>query len=424
MVWDIARFVRENDIFFTVRGSAAASLVLYCLGVTDVDPMPFKLVFERFLNIERKEMPDIDMDFQDDRRQEVINYCSARYGREHVAHIITFGTFGARQSVRDAGRALGMSLESVDRVAKMIPERLNIDLESSMNESQDLNNVYQSNPDVQKLMDTAKQLEGVTRHKSLHAAGVVISKEPLNDVVPLEFTSRGDDEGAVMTQYSMEPVAALGLLKMDFLGLVNLTVLDECLKLIKLNYDEDLTLQSIPLDDQMTFDILSRGETVGVFQLESAGMTRHIKELKPSTLGDVAAMIALFRPGPMDHIGTFIDGKHGRRQVTYIHPAMEEILEETYGVIVYQDQVLHIAREFAGYSLGEADIVRKAMGKKDPEIMAEEKTKFITGALDRGHPETLAVQVFDLIEPFAGYAFNKAHSVSYGMVSYLSLIHI
>ena len=418
VVWDIARFVRENDIFFTVRGSAAASLVLYCLGVTDVDPMPFKLVFERFLNIERKEMPDIDMDFQDDRRQEVINYCSARYGREHVAHIITFGTFGARQSVRDAGRALGMSLESVDRVAKMIPERLNIDLESSMHESQDLNNVYQTSPDVQKLMDTAKQLEGVTRHKSLHAAGVVISKEPLNDVVPLEFTSRGDDDGAVMTQYSMEPVAALGLLKMDFLGLVNLTVLDECLKLIEINYDEALTLQSIPLDDQVTFDMLSRGETVGVFQLESAGMTRHIKELKPSTLGDVAAMIALFRPGPMDHIGTFIDGKHGRREVTYIHPAMEEILEETYGVIVYQDQVLHIAREFAGYSLGEADIVRKAMGKKDPEIMAEEKTKFITGSLDKGHPETLAVQVFDLIEPFAGYAFNKAHSVSYGMVSY------
>ena len=418
VVWDIARFVRENDIFFTVRGSAAASLVLYCLGVTDVDPMPFKLVFERFLNIERKEMPDIDMDFQDDRRQEVINYCSARYGREHVAHIITFGTFGARQSVRDAGRALGMSLESVDRVAKMIPERLNIDLESSLVESQDLSNVYQTSPDVQKLLDTAKQLEGVTRHKSLHAAGVVISKEPLNDVVPLEFTSRGDDEGAVMTQYSMEPVAALGLLKMDFLGLVNLTVLDECLKLIKLHYDKDLTLQSIPLDDQVTFDMLSRGETVGVFQLESAGMTRHIKELKPSTLGDVAAMIALFRPGPMDHIGTFIDGKHGRREVTYIHPAMEEILEETYGVIVYQDQVLHIAREFAGYSLGEADIVRKAMGKKDPEIMAEEKTKFITGSLDRGHTEALAVRVFDLIEPFAGYAFNKAHSVSYGMVSY------
>ena len=287
-----------------------------------------------------------------------------------------------------------------------------------MLESQDLNNVYQTSPDVQKLMDTAKQLEGVTRHKSLHAAGVVISKEPLNDVVPLEFTSRGDDEGAVMTQYSMEPVAALGLLKMDFLGLVNLTVLDECLKLIKRNYDKSLTLQTIPLDDQVTFDMLSRGETVGVFQLESAGMTRHIKELKPSNLGDVAAMIALFRPGPMDHIGTFIDGKHGRRKVTYIHPAMEEILEETYGVIVYQDQVLHIAREFAGYSLGEADIVRKAMGKKDPEIMAEEKTKFITGSLDRGHPETLAVQVFDLIEPFAGYAFNKAHSVSYGMVSY------
>ena len=418
VVWDIARFVRQNEIFFTVRGSAAASLVLYCLGVTDVDPMPFKLVFERFLNIERKEMPDIDMDFQDDRRQEVINYCSARYGREHVAHIITFGTFGARQSIRDAGRALGMSLESVDKVAKMIPERLNIDLDSSILESQDLNNVYQTSSDVKKLMDTARQLEGVTRHKSLHAAGVVISKEPLNDVVPLEFTSRGDDEGAVMTQYSMEPVAALGLLKMDFLGLVNLTVLDESLKLIKLNHGIDLTLQEIPLDDKLTFDMLSRGETVGVFQLESSGMTRNIRELKPSTLGDVAAMIALFRPGPMDHIGTFIDGKRGRRKVTYIHPAMKEILEETYGVIVYQDQVLHIAREFAGYSLGEADIVRKAMGKKDPAIMAEEKTKFITGSLDKGHSESLAVKVFDLIEPFAGYAFNKAHSVSYGMVSY------
>ena len=418
VVWDIAKFVRKNDIFFTVRGSAAASLVLYCLGVTDVDPMPFSLVFERFLNIERKEMPDIDMDFQDDRRQEVINYCAQRYGREHVAHIITFGTFGARQSVRDAGRALGIPLANVDNVAKMIPEKLNIDLETSLKESDSLNDVYNSDNSVKKLIDTAKELEGVTRHKSLHAAGVFISKEPLDEVVPLEFTSRGDNQGAVMTQYAMDPIAALGLLKMDFLGLVNLTVLADSFKLIESNHGVKLTLDNIPLDDKSTFDLLGRGETVGVFQLESAGMTRHIKELKPNTINDIAAMIALFRPGPMDHIETFINAKHGRKEVTFIHSGLKDILQETYGVIVYQDQVLHIVREFAGYSLGEADIVRKAMGKKVPEIMAEEKDKFMKGALTKGYSNDLAEAVFTLIEPFAGYAFNKAHSVSYALVSY------
>ena len=418
VVWDIAKFVRKNNIFFTVRGSAAASLVLYCLGVTDIDPMPFNLVFERFLNIERKEMPDIDMDFQDDRRQEVINYCAQRYGREHVAHIITFGTFGARQSVRDAGRALGISLDNVDSVAKMIPEKLNINLDTSLKESDSLKNVYDSDDVVRKLIDTAKELEGVTRHKSLHAAGVVISKEPLDEVVPLEFTSRNDDNGAVMTQYAMAPIADLGLLKMDFLGLVNLTVLADSFDLIESNHNVKLTLHDIPLDDKATFKLLGRGETVGVFQLESSGMTRHIKELKPNTINDIAAMIALFRPGPMDHIGTFIDAKHGRKEVTFIHSGLKDILQETYGVIVYQDQVLHIVREFAGYSLGEADIVRKAMGKKVPEIMAEEKGKFIKGALDKGYSNDLAEAVFNLIEPFAGYAFNKAHSVSYALVSY------
>ena len=418
VVWDIAKFVRKNNIFFTVRGSAAASLVLYCLGVTDIDPMPFNLVFERFLNIERKEMPDIDMDFQDDRRQEVINYCSQRYGREHVAHIITFGTFGARQSVRDAGRALGMPLDNVDIIAKMIPEKLNIDLNTSLKESAALKNVYDSDDSIRKLVDTAKELEGVTRHKSLHAAGVVISKEPLDDVVPLELTSLADTNGAVMTQYAMAPIAALGLLKMDFLGLVNLTVLADSFALIEKNHNVKLTLGNIPLDDKATFKLLGKGETVGVFQLESAGMTRHIKELKPNTINDIAAMIALFRPGPMDHIKTFIDAKHGRKKVTFIHPGLKDILEETYGVIVYQDQVLHIVREFAGYSLGEADIVRKAMGKKIPEIMAEEKGRFINGALDKGYSNDLAEAVFNLIEPFAGYAFNKAHSVSYALVSY------
>ena len=418
VVWDIAKFVRKNDIFFTVRGSAAASLVLYCLGVTDVDPMPFNLVFERFLNLERKEMPDIDMDFQDDRRQEVINYCSSRYGREHVAHIITFGTFGARQSVRDAGRALGMTLDSVDRVARMIPEKLNIDIDTSLVESEELKVLYESHNETKHLIETAKQLEGVTRHKSVHAAGVVISKEPLDTVVPLEFTSRGDETGAVMTQYAMDPVAALGLLKMDFLGLTNLSVLANALVMIEENHGISIRLQEIPLEDQNTFGLLSRGETIGVFQLESAGMVRYIKELKPNSINDVAAMIALYRPGPMDHITTFIDAKHGRREVRYIHPALKDILEETYGVIVYQDQVLHIAREFAGYTLGEADIVRKAMGKKVPEIMAEERDKFVEGAQAQGYTEELADSVFMLVEPFAGYAFNKAHSVSYGLVSY------
>ena len=418
VVWDIAKFVRKNNIFFTVRGSAAASLVLYCLGVTDVDPMPFNLVFERFLNLERKEMPDIDMDFQDDRRQEVINYCSAHYGREHVAHIITFGTFGARQSVRDAGRALGMTLDNVDRVARMIPEKLNIDIDTSLVESEELKVVYDSHQETKRLIETAKQLEGVTRHKSVHAAGVVISKEPLDTVVPLEFTSRGDEAGAVMTQYAMDPVAALGLLKMDFLGLTNLSVLANALVMVGENHGVNIKLQEIPLDDQNTFDLLSRGETIGVFQLESAGMVWYIKELKPNSINDVAAMIALYRPGPMDHISTFIDAKHGRREVTYVHPALKDILEETYGVIVYQDQVLHIAREFAGYTLGEADIVRKAMGKKVPEIMAEERDKFVEGAQEQGYTEELADSVFMLVEPFAGYAFNKAHSVSYGLVSY------
>ena len=418
VVWDIAKFVRKNNIFFTVRGSAAASLVLYCLGVTDVDPMPFNLVFERFLNLERKEMPDIDMDFQDDRRQEVINYCSAHYGREHVAHIITFGTFGARQSVRDAGRALGMTLDNVDRVARMIPEKLNIDIDTSLVESEELKVVYDSHQETKRLIETAKQLEGVTRHKSVHAAGVVISKEPLDTVVPLEFTSRGDEAGAVMTQYAMDPVAALGLLKMDFLGLTNLSVLANALVMVGENHGVNIKLQEIPLNDQNTFGLLSRGETIGVFQLESAGMVRYIKELKPNSINDVAAMIALYRPGPMDHISTFIDAKHGRREVTYVHPALKDILEETYGVIVYQDQVLHIAREFAGYTLGEADIVRKAMGKKVPEIMAEERDKFVEGAQEQGYTEELADSVFMLVEPFAGYAFNKAHSVSYGLVSY------
>ena len=421
VVWDIARFVRENDIFFAVRGSAAASLTLYCLGVTNVNPLPYKLVFERFLNLERKEMPDIDMDFQDDRREEVINYVVQKYGREHVAHIITFGTLGARAAIRDVGRALGMTYGDVDRVARMIPTRLGVTLDDAKSDPEsELAEAIESDTQIRELVQTAEGLEGVTRHSSTHAAGVVISQQPLDEIVPLQRPQKADDSGSVAatTQYAMEPVAALGLLKMDFLGLVNLTVLAKARDLIAERRGIKFNLVDIPLTDTNTFDLLSRGDTAGVFQLEGSGMTRYIKELKPNALADVAAMIALYRPGPMEHISTFIDAKHGRAPVSYLHPMLEEILEETYGVIVYQDQVLHIARAFAGYTLGEADIVRKAMGKKIPEIMAQEKEKFLEGALKQGFERDLSEKVFSLVEPFAGYAFNKAHSVSYGLISY------
>ena len=418
MVWDIAKFVRERDIFFAVRGSAAASLALFCLGVTDVNPLEFDLVFERFLNMERKEMPDIDMDFQDDRREEVINYVVDKYGREHVAQIITFGTLGARASIRDVGRALAMSYADVDRVARLVPFRPNITLADVKQESAEFSELYEADEGIRKLIDTSMKLEGLTRHSSTHAAGVVISGEPLDDVVPLQRPTRGDGEGVLMTQFSMDPIAELGLLKMDFLGLANLTVLAKTREMILRTRGQDIPLQEIPLDDANAFDLLARGDTVGVFQLEGAGMTRYIKELKPSSLGDVAAMIALYRPGPMEHITAFIDAKHGRAKARYLHPALEDILEETYGIIVYQDQVLQIFRTFAGYSLGAADIVRKAMGKKDAEIMAEEEQQFVQGCVQNGHTRELASTLFELITPFAGYAFNKAHSVSYGLISY------
>ena len=418
VVWDIARFVRERGIFFAVRGSAAASLVLFCLGVTDINPLEFDLVFERFLNLERKEMPDIDMDFQDDRRDEVITYVVDRYGRDHVAQIITFGTLGARAAIRDSGRALAMSYGDVDRVARLVPQRLNISLKDALESSAEMADLYRDDQEVKRLIDTALQLEGLVRHSSTHAAGVVISKEPLEQYVPLQRPVKGDEHGVNTTQYAMNPLAALGLLKMDFLGLANLTILERTRDLVERRTGKRIELTEIPLDDEKTFELLSRGETVGVFQMEGAGMTRYIQSLRPSSLGDVAAMIALYRPGPMEHIDTFINAKYGREAPEYPHKDLEEILRETYGVIVFQDQVLHIARKFAGYSLGEADIVRKAMGKKIPAIMAKERERFIEGALSQGYSQEVADRVFALVEPFAGYAFNKAHSVSYGLISY------
>ena len=418
VVWDIIKFVRQRNILFGVRGSAAASVVLYCLGITDVDPLEYRLVFERFLNMERKEMPDIDMDFQDDRRDEVLHYVIEKYGNDHVAQIITFGTLGAKAALRDVGRALGMSYGDVDRIARMVPFKAR-NLEDAMRVSPELQGSVDSNEAVRELVDRAQGLEGIVHHVSTHAAGVLIADEPLTDTVPLQRPAKGDESSPVlMTQFSMDPVAHLGLLKMDFLGLTSLTILDQAVKLVRESLGDEIDLQALPLDDPATFELLSSGNTTDVFQLESAGMQRYIEKLKPSNIGDIAAMIALYRPGPMENIDRFIDAKHGRAAVTYPHPSLKELLDETYGIIVYQDQVLLILQQFAGYTLGGADIVRKAMGKKIASLMAQERDNFVAGATGKGFDEGLAVEIFNLIEPFAGYAFNKAHSVSYALISY------
>ncbi|MDE2685027.1 MAG: DNA polymerase III subunit alpha [Chloroflexota bacterium] len=418
VVWDIISFVRRQQILFGVRGSAAASVVLYCLGITDVDPMAYNLVFERFLNFERKEMPDIDMDFQDDRRDEVLRYVIDRYGSDRVAQIITFGTMGPKAALRDVGRGLGMSYGDVDRIARMVPFKSRT-IADAMTANPEFMDTYQGDAVIQTLVDNAQALEGIVHHVSTHAAGVLIADEPLTETVPLQRPARGDENSPVMmTQYSMDPVAKLGLLKMDFLGLTNLTILDRTIKLIDQEKGIRIDLTRLGLDDPDTYQLLGTGNTSDLFQLESAGMQRYIKELKPSDLGDIAAMIALYRPGPMEHIDRFIRSKHGQEKVSYPHPSLKDLLDETYGVIVYQDQVLHVLQNFAGYSLGEADTVRKAMGKKIPELMAEERDRFVDGAIKQGYTEEMGVEIFNLIEPFAGYAFNKAHSVSYGLISY------
>jgi len=417
VVWDIISFARERGIYFGVRGSAAASLALYCLGVTDVDPLAYGLVFERFLNVERRELPDIDLDFQDDRRDEVLAYVNQKYGSDHVAQIITFGTMGARAAIRDTGRALGMPYAQVDRVARLIPLELTITLDRALEQSRELYDIYQQDAAIRNLIDSAKKLEGIVRHGSTHAAGVVIAHEPLIEYVPLQLLGKGEQR-TVMTQFHMGNIARLGLLKMDFLGLSNLTILAKVKGIIAQNRGIPLDLQHIPLDDARTFELLASGETKGIFQLESSGMRRYIKELKPTNFSDIAAMVALYRPGPMEQIPTFIRAKQGIAPIHYPHLILKEILEETYGVIVYQEQVIFIAQALAGYSLGQADILRKAMGKKIATVMKKEERNFIAGAKKNNIPPELAREVFSLIEPFAGYAFNKAHSVSYGLIAY------
>ena len=417
IVWDFVNFARRKGIMVGPgRGSAAGSIVSYALGITSIDPLQYGLLFERFLNPERVSMPDIDIDFCFERRGEVIEYVAEKYGKTNVAQIITFGRMMARQAVRDVGRALGWSYGEVDKIAKLIPGGPGVTLKKALESNSQLRDLAKQNKELQRLLEIASRIEGMCRHASVHAAGVVISNQPLTNYVPLQKMS----EGEVVTQLEMDALQELGLLKMDFLGLRTLTVIEKALQIIKNTHHEEIDLDKIPLNDEETFSLLSRGETTGVFQLESGGMKELLKRLNPSNIEDLTAILALYRPGPLGSgmIEDFINRKHGKIKIEYPHPALEPILRETYGVIVYQEQVMRIAAELAGFTLGEADILRRAMGKKQPEVMKEQRTKFVEGALKRGCNKEKAEEIFDLIEYFAGYGFNKSHSAAYALISY------
>lgn len=433
IVWDFIRFARENGIpVGPGRGSAAGSIVAYALGITNIDPLRYGLLFERFLNPERVSMPDIDIDFCFERRGEVINYVTQKYGYDRVAQIATFGTMAARAAIRDVGRALGIPYGEVDRVAKLVPAELHITLSKALNDSPDLKAAYELNPEVQKLIDMAGLLEGMPRHASTHAAGVVITREPLTHYVPLYKAS----DGPLTTQFAKDQVEELGLLKMDLLGLRTLTVIADALVLIEEGGSSAIDIDQLPLDDQATFDLLGRGDSTGVFQLESSGMRSILRELKPESFEDIVALVALYRPGPLGSgmVEDFISRKHGEKEVDYFHPDLKPILKETYGVILYQEQVMKIAQVMAGYTLGQADSLRKAMGKKIPEIMKLHRDWFINGSLTdekgkplkqpipgavaKGYNRDVSARMFDLMEFFAGYGFNKSHSAAYAMVSY------
>ena len=399
------------------RGSAAGSFVAYLTYITNVDPLKYDLLFERFLNPERVSMPDIDLDFADDRRGEVIDYVREKYGAEHVSQIITFGTMAARAAIRDAGRALALPYSFCDQVAKAIPQFTNF--EEALSQDGELKDLYTSDPQAKKLIDMAKKLEGVCRHASTHAAAVVITDKPLTEYVPLQLSSTSDGSKDTVTQYAMGAVEALGLLKMDFLGLKNLTILQKALEIIKKLHGTEIDLETLSTKDTATYELLQQAKSIGVFQLESSGMRRYLKELKPTEFEDIISMVALYRPGPMDSIPDFIAAKHGRKKITYLHPTLQPILEKTYGVIVTQDQVLMIARQFSGFSYAEADILRKAVGKKIKELLDEQREKFIAGAIKTQSVDQKTAQaVWDFIEPFARYGFNRAHAACYAMIAY------
>jgi DNA polymerase-3 subunit alpha len=417
IVWDFIRHAREQCIpVGPGRGSAAGSLVAYALHITDIDPLQNGLLFERFLNPERVSFPDIDIDFCMRRRGEVISYVTAKYGRENVSQIITFGTMGAKAVIRDAGRALDLPFAEVDKIAKLIPNTLNISLAEALKQTPELRQLQRDNPRIADLLQVAGHLEGLVRHASTHAAGVVISPQPLQEIVPLYKSNKEE----ITTQYAMDDLEKVGLLKMDFLGLTTLTVLDDTVKLIAITRGEKLDLENLPLNDEESYAMLGKGLTAGVFQFESRGMTDILQRVKPNRLADLTALNALYRPGPLQGgmIEEFIDRKSGKKRVSYDLPQLKEILEETYGVIVYQEQVIQIFNRVAGFTLGEADVVRRAMGKKNHEEMVANREKFLVGARKNNVPVGKAERLWELVVQFAGYGFNKSHSAAYALVAY------
>jgi DNA polymerase-3 subunit alpha len=417
IVWDFIRYARERGIpVGPGRGSAAGSLVAWCMRITDVDPIDFDLIFERFLNPERISMPDIDVDFCERRRGEVIDYVTRKYGRENVAQIITFGTMKAKAVVRDVGRALDLPYADVDRIAKQIPAALDMTLEKALTENPVLKDMAAKDPKVKEVLDIGKRLEGMSRHASVHAAGVVIAPGPITDYAPLYKGQRDE----LTTQWNMKEVERVGLLKMDFLGLSTLTLIDDALKEIKRTEGIDLDIDNLPLDDPKTYRVFQEGAAYGIFQFESSGMRELLRKAKPTRLDDLIALNALYRPGPLKSgmVDDWVERKQGKREVKYELSQLEPILADTYGVIAYQEQVMRIAQAVAGFTLGQADVLRKAMGKKDPKVMAKQREAFLAGAKRQGVSEKKAIKLFELIEFFAGYGFNKSHSTAYAFLAY------
>lgn len=415
VVCDFIHYAKENGIpIGPGRGSAAGSIVAYALKITDLDPIKYNLIFERFLNPERISMPDIDIDICQERRQELIDYVTNKYGKDKVAQIVTFGTLKARAAIRDVGRVLDIPLSKIDRAAKLIP--FNFSIEAALKNIPELNKLYTTDKDIENVINISARIENKVRHTSIHAAGIVITKDPLNETVPLYC----DKDDVVSTQYQMKELEDLGLLKMDFLGLRNLTNIQRAVDYIEADTGEKIILHDIPLNVKEVYEMLSKGDSLGVFQLESHGIRRILTKLKPDRFEDIIALLALYRPGPLGSgmVDSFINCKNGREEIKYPHDSLKDILQETYGVILYQEQVMKIANVMADYSLGEADLLRRAMGKKKAEIMDENREKFISRSVEKGYTEEKATEIFDLIDKFAGYGFNKSHSAAYALIAY------
>ncbi len=427
IVWDFVNFAKQNDIMVGPgRGSAAGSIIAYSLGITNIDPIKYNLLFERFLNPERISMPDIDIDFCYERRQEVIDYVTQKYGQERVAQIITFGTMGARLVIRDVARVMNMSVADADKLAKMVPFELKMTIDKALERNPKLKTEYENNPDAKQVIDIARRLEGMARHASTHAAGVVIADAPITDYVPLQKNPKDE---SVMTQYTMKKLESMGLLKMDFLGLRTLTVIRDAVAMVRENYGVALDIDKLDLDDQEVYKLIASGETLGIFQFESGGMRRLLQDLKPSSLDDIMAANALFRPGPMESIPDYIKSKHNSAHVHYLHPMLEPILNDTYGCMVYQEQIMRIVRDVAGYSMARSDLVRRAMSKKQHDVLEKERRVFIDGeeedgkvtvegAVRRGMDKKTANVLFDQMMAFANYAFNKSHACAYAVVAF------